>query len=462
VNEERRLPVYDKLAEFANAHKIRFCMPSHKGKEIGSFLDGVFPFDITELPDTDNLYISEGIIGEAEDKAAKIFKSCATCFSANGASACVKAMLSLACGINSAIIADRFCHHSAIDAFSLLDIKPYWLYPKLLEPFGIPLPPTPLVVKEALEKEKTAKAVFITSPNYYGLIADIKGIAEICKEKNVYLLVDNAHGTHFAFMDQGKNHPNCLGADFVTDSAHKTLPVLTGGAMLHINTPSITRKEALKALSLFSSSSPSYLILASLDFGIEWARGFREEYNKLASLIGKIKKDIKEIGFLCLDLENTDSIRLTIYTEGLGINGFDAYHFLYSKNIACEMADYKNIVLILSPQNTKEDFDFLMGALKELSQCKGSTPFKSFPITKTKALLSIREATFSKSKAQALDQCEGKISAETITLYPPSVPVLIAGELITREIIDVIREYNVRDEIRIIMQNAGMQNAELR
>lgn len=451
MNEERRLPVYDKLTEFAKANKIRFCMPSHKGKEIGSFLDGVFPFDITELPDTDNLYISEGIIGEAEDKAAEIFGSKATCFSANGATACVKAMLALACGINSAIIADRFCHHSAIDAFSLLDLKPHWLYPQIAEPFGIPLPPTVQMVKEALEKEKTAKAVFITSPNYYGLIADIKGIAAVCKEKGVYLLVDNSHGTHFAFMDEGKNHPNALGADFVTDSAHKTLPVLTGGAMLHINTSDVTRKEAFKALSLFSSSSPSYLILASLDFGIEWARKFgEEEYKKLSAQTGQIKKDIQEIGFLCLDLVNTDSIRLTIYTESLGINGFDAYDFLYSKNIACEMADHKNIVLILSPQNTKEDFELLIKALKELSKRKSNNTFKSFPIAKTKALLSIREATFSKSKAEPLEDCEGKIAAETITLYPPSVPILIAGELITKSIIDVIKEYNLKEEVKIV------------
>lgn len=460
-NSINKMPVYDKLVEFAETKKIRFCMPSHKGKEMGSFLDGVFPFDITELPDTDNLYISEGIIGEAEDKAAEIFKSKATCFSANGATACVKAMLSLACGINSTLIADRFCHHSAIDVFSLLNLNPHWLYPEILEPFGIPLPPTPLMVKAALEEEKEAKAVFITSPNYYGLIADIKGIAEVCKEKGVYLLVDNAHGTHFAFMDEGKNHPNNLGADFVTDSAHKTLPVLTGGAMLHMNTSDFTRQEALKALSLFSSSSPSYLILASLDFGIEWAREFGEEYNKLATLVGQIKKDIQEIGFLCLDLENTDSIRLTINTESLGINGFEAYNFLYSQNIACEMADHKNIVLILSPQNTKEDFDFLLKALKVLSKRKTDKTFKSFPIAKTKALLSIREATFSKSKAEPLNQCEGKISAETITLYPPSVPILIAGDLITKSIIDVIREYNVKEEIKIVMQkcrNAEMQN----
>jgi arginine/lysine/ornithine decarboxylase len=194
--------------------------------------------------------------------------------------------------------------------------------------------------------------------------------------------------------------------------------------------------------------------MASLDFGIQWANENGEEaYKKLSTLTEQIKKDITQIGYLCLDLENTDSIRLTIYTESLGINGFYAYDFLYSKNIACEMADHKNIVLILSPQNTNEEFAYLISALKELSKQKSNQTFKNYPSTKTKALLSVREATFAKSKAEPLDHCEGKISAETITLYPPSVPVLIAGELITRDIIDVIREYNLKNEIKIIVES---------
>lgn len=445
-------PLYDAVKGFAIKENIRFCMPSHKGKDIGSVFDTVFPYDLTELNETDNLYISNGVIGQAEDLAAKAFKAKSTCFCASGASACVKAMLLLCAKPNDTIIADRMCHHSAVDAMALLDLNPVWLYPDIMDGFGIPAPPTIGGIKKALEIAKNPSCVFITSPNYYGLTADIKEISAFLHEKNTPLLIDNAHGAHLAFIDGGKQHPISQGASLVTDSAHKTLPVLTGGAFLHINTDKITRTEALSAISMFSTSSPSYLIMASLDYARDWAENNTEAFAKTIELCNQAKQQINSIGFSCLDTENSDKLRLTINTSTAGINGKKAYDYLYSKGIICEMADYRNIVLIISPLNTKEEFAILINTLQELYNTEKSkeTGLLSFPIIKTQSAMSIRQAVFSQKKEIEIEKCIGFISGETITVYPPSVPLLVAGEVITEKTAKLINEYTGRKYIKIV------------
>ncbi len=440
-------PLYSFLTDFAKKNKTRFCMPSHKGKGIGSFLDDVFPYDITELPDSDNLYISNDVIGKAENLAAKAFFSKATCFCTTGASSCVKAMLALGSVKSKNIIADRFCHSSVIDAFALLDLKPKFLYNDYVDNFNIPIPPTKEQVERAIKSTKNPSCVFVTSPNYYGLMADIKGISEVCKKHNILLLVDNSHGTHLAFIDNGKEHPNSQGADIVCDSAHKTLPVLTGGAFLHINCD-ITRQLSLLKLQMFSSTSPSYLIMASLDYAREYCeKNGQELYKRLFENIEYLKKELSHLGYVYLDTKNCDNTRLTICTANLGINGHKAYEYLYSQNIACEMADQRNIVLIFSLLDKQSDLEKLILGLKSLKTIskKENIINKSFSLIKPKRAMSIRKALFSNSERTNINSSKGRIIAQNIIVYPPSVPIIIAGEIIDDNVIEILKRENISE-----------------
>ena len=294
-----KTPIWDFVSAYQAADLSRFHMPGHKGKE---FL-GAEPWDITEIDGADVLYSANGIIEESEDIASSLFQTAHSFFSAEGSTLAIKAMLLLAAqnaGETPLILAARNAHKAFIYGAALLDIEVEWLYP---EPFThlCHCEISAKVLKSHLQNMKRKPcAVYITSPDYLGHTADIRALSQVCKEFSLPLLVDNAHGAYLNFLSPSR-HPIALGADMCCDSAHKTLPVLTGGAYLHISkqTPSHYTENARNALSLFASTSPSYLILQSLDLCNHYlSDGYREKLKTCIHRIDALKSKMTEKGSL--------------------------------------------------------------------------------------------------------------------------------------------------------------------
>ncbi len=436
--------MYKQLKSLGESDLVRFCMPAHKGKEIGSVFDSVNKFDFTEIDPTDNLFAPEGIIKESEEKTAQLFSCKISAYSACGATPLVKASLYLACK-NSSVLAMRGSHMSFFDGAALCRCKADYLYPD--ENTGVSVPPNKEEIEKKL-KNKSYSAVFITSPNYYGETADIKGIAEVCNKYNSLLIVDNSHGCHLRFIENGKNHPLKLGAHIVIDSAHKTLPVLTGGAILHSNAP-FTREQIKRAISLFASTSPSYLVINSIDYALEMCRQNEKMFDLAAKRVSDFKKELEKEGFL---LVKSEPMRVTVRFCENNIDARDFNALLLKKyNIACEMADRDNLVLIMSPFDSERDLQRLFSAMCQLKMHNFDKVKKSIKkIPCAKAVMEPYQALFEQTREIELEKAQGKISASHINICPPCIPIVAAGELITKEIIDFIFENTQIRKINII------------
>ena len=271
-------PLFDAVTAHAKKQKVSMHMPAHKGKFPA--LGGIQKFDITEIPDTGSLFDGEGATALAEAEAQKLFGSAATFMSAGGCTLCIQAMFRAAAPHGGKVVCGRVVHRSAVNAMSLLGIEPVWVLPdpSAGELFSGRI--TAEGVRHALEKTPEAKAVYITSPDYFGVISDVKSIAAVAREFGVPLLVDCAHGAHLKFLEKDIS-PLALGATMSAESAHKTLPVLTGGAWLQIGDESFV-PEIRRAMALFGSTSPSYPIMISLDLARDWLENNADEFIRLS------------------------------------------------------------------------------------------------------------------------------------------------------------------------------------
>ena len=256
-------PLYNSLVAFANSDPLRLHMPGHKGRMTGVFQD-VATVDFTELAPTGNLYTGEGPIAEAESLFAQTAGAADSLFFSCGATQGIYTMLAAAVGQGSTLILDRNCHRSVYHGMALLDISPVYLQPSMLEQYGLPAPISPEQLEKALSGHPDAKAVFLTSPTYYGIRTDLRPLAEVCHSHGVFLLVDQAHGAHFPFVGL----PSAVqeGADLAVVSAHKTLPALGSSSILYVGSAAPWDRIHLKAMAqIFGTTSPSYPILASID-----------------------------------------------------------------------------------------------------------------------------------------------------------------------------------------------------
>ncbi|MBR5448653.1 MAG: amino acid decarboxylase, partial [Clostridia bacterium] len=387
-----KTPIYDFLRGYKKSGVSRFHMPGHKG--VGGLCASL---DITEVNGADVLYHADGIIAESEANATELFNTGHTFYSTEGSTLAIKAML----GIlkredgNGTILAARNVHKAFVYAVGELDLSVRWLYPKeathLCE-CNI----TAADVKEALSgMEVLPMAVYVTSPDYLGNLLDIRGISAVCDEYGIPLLVDNAHGAYLAFDGSGL-HPIQLGAAMCADSAHKTLPVLTGGAYLHISKkhPEYT-VAARDTLSIFASTSPSYLTMASLDLcNMAIAEELPAKLAKCKQKVTNIKALLKELG----QSENTDEgIKIRIDAHRFGYTGTDYSDILRKNKVECEYADDRFVVLMASAGNTARDFRRLETVIRKIARenrspiTDGGPTFTTAPVAK----MTVREALFS-------------------------------------------------------------------
>ncbi len=414
-------------------------MPGHKGV---SFL-GCEALDLTEVKGADALYEADGIIAESERNAAELFGSGRTLYSTEGSSQCIRAMLTLALNnrpknSTKTIVAARNVHKAFVYAAALLDFEIVWLMPEK----GMSLCACPITAKSL---ESTLKAlpappaaVYITSVDYLGNIAEVEALAQVCHDNSTILAADNAHGAYLKFLSPSQ-HPLDKGADICCDSAHKTLPVLTGGAYLHIskNAPKSFSENAKSAMALFGSTSPSYLTLASLDMCNRYiAEGYPEHLAKMAENIENTRNTLRKMGWR---VENTDPLRITVAVP----KGVDLAEKLREKGIECEYSDPDYLVLMLTPENTHSELSALVEALGENT---AEYEEKIFPtLSDPQRVLSVREAVFAQSERVPVSKAIGRICGSPAVSCPPAIPVAVSGERVDENMLEIFKRYGITE-----------------
>lgn len=429
-----RTPIYDFVKGYSEGGVARLHMPGHKGRAA----IGIEGLDITEIGGADVLYSAKGIIGESEKNATSLFKTSHTYYSTEGSTLAIKAMLMIivkarGMGEKTVVLAARNVHRSFVDAAALLDIDVEWLFGESRSLCECKI--TPDAVRIALGKmDKLPSALYLTSPDYLGNIADIAGISAVCDEFSIPVIVDNAHGAYLAFLEPSR-HPIALGAAMCADSAHKTLPVLTGGAYLHISEKYSSYNEyARESLSVFASTSPSYLTLASLDLCNKYLSDSYAE--KLSECIARIQRIRGRFS-----LANTvEPLKIVIPCP--------VESELRAWGIECEMCDGESTVLMISPNNTDDELNKLCLALDSLD-IKGSVAKGEFLLPPAERAMSIRMAYMTGSVKIPVSESLGRISATPTVSCPPAVPIVVAGEVINEAHINAFLRYGV-EEISVI------------
>ena len=433
-------PIYDFVKEYAEKNGARLHMPGHKGR--GAL--GVEAFDITEISGADVLYSADGIIAESEEFASRLFGTHHSFYSTQGSTLAISAMLRLATrdAVNPLVLAARNVHRSFISAAALLDLDVEFLYPSsACHLCACPISASD--VESSLSKtERKFSAVYITSPDYLGNVADVKGIAEVCKKHEIPLLVDNAHGAYLKFLPEDM-HPITLGAAMCSDSAHKTLPVLTGGAYLHVSKDYPEYAEgAREALSLFASTSPSYLTLASLDL---CNKRLSEDYpSALSGLLAKVSDVKASLSTLGFAIEFGEPLKIVINAARCGFEGAELSEILRKNGIEAEFADREYLVLMPTPENSDEDFEKLVNALNGVLKNGNTCESKPSPtISQHERVTSIRCAVFSPSETLSVRDAVGRVCASPTVSCPPAVPIVVSGEKITEDDVFVFEYYGI-------------------
>ena len=444
--------ICDFVKQYAEKDTTRFHMPGHKGV---SFL-GCEKMDITEISGADELYDAEGIIAESEENATRLFGFGKTLYSTEGSSQCIRTMLFLALqqaerrAERPVVLAARNAHKAFLYSCALLDLDVEWLMPEEGERSSLCTCPITAaqVAKRLAELERKSFAVYITAPDYLGYRPDIKALAAVCKEASIPLLVDNAHGAYLKFL-QPSLHPIDLGAAMSCDSAHKTLPVLTGGAYLQLSEEWAEKigGQAKKAMELFGSTSPSYLILQSLDKCNEYlAKGYPEKLNQTIERVNRLKDVLRKQGWEIMD---GDPLKLTIFTGKMGYTGEEAAEALRKNGVECEFADLDGVVLMATPENREGDFAKVASALGSLPPKKEKPGIIQMPLTLPKQKMTIREAIFSQWEEVDCEDAVGRICASPCVSCPPAIPIAASGEEITEEMAALFRAYGV-EKIKVV------------
>lgn len=432
-------PIRDFINEYIESAPLRLHMPGHKGKNYSGFEK----FDITEVDGADDLYGANGVIAQSEKNASKLFGA-RTFYSTEGSSLAIKAMLFLAIkhaketGLAPIIAAGRNAHKSFINAAALIGFDVSWIYSPTDENY-LTCKITAKSLSEFLDGQKTAPcAVYLTSPDYLGNVTDVKEIAKVCKARNVLLLVDNAHGAYLKFL-QPSLHPIDLGADMCCDSAHKTLPCLTGGAYLHLskNLPQRIVAQVKDAMALFGSTSPSYLILQSLDIlNAYLADGYKEKLINYAKKVDALKRELCAVGYV---LSGNEPLKITVSTKPYGYTGKEFNQILKNKGIVCEFYDRDYTVLMLTPDINLDRLKDALLSIPKKEKIETFPPKLNRPIKVT----DIRQATLSTCEKISVKEAKGKILASASVSCPPAVPILVCGEKIDDDAIRCFEYYGI-------------------
>lgn len=432
-------PICDFVDEYIKKNTKRLHMPGHKG----CGMLGVENRDITEIKGADSLFEADSVIKESELNASMLF-GCRTYYSAEGSSLCIRAMVYLLSlyakvrGKAELILAARNVHKTFLSAVALCDMDVEWMY-------GTNSYLSCKISADELDRKLSQMdtkpvALYLTSPDYLGNVADIKSLSEVCKKHDVLLVVDNAHGAYLRFLENSQ-HPVDLGATLCCDSAHKTLPVLTGGAYLHIadGAHDLFFDKAKGALSLFASTSPSYLIMQSLDYANKYlADGYKEKLSDFAMKVAEVKDKLSCCGYT---LVGDEVLKITLCIKSYGYYGSAFAEILRDNNIECEFSDPDFVVLMLTPE-MESDLDYLLSVLTAIPRKPviNEKPPKFSPLKK---MMTIREAMFSNTRIVDVKNSVGRICADISVSCPPAVPIVVCSEVIDESAVKCFEYYSI-------------------
>lgn len=459
INDINSTPLLDALRQAAEKPHAAFYAPGHKqgqgiSRKIKDLLGhSLFEADLPELTELDNLFAPEGAIALAQELAAVAFGADQTWFLVNGSTCGIMAAILATCGTGDKIILPRNIHQSAIAGLILSGGIPIFINPEYDPRSGLAYNVTPNAVKQALKDHPDTKAVMMLHPTYQGVCSDLKAIADLTHQSDIPLLVDEAHGAHFAFHGDLPPSAMSLGADLTVQSTHKTLSAMTQASMLHLQGDRICSQRISKALQLVQSTSPSYLLLASLDAARQqMAVQGQALMAQTITLATEGRSQIAAIPNLSIfkpkiqpGCQHFDPTRLTINVSELGITGFVADEILHEQlGVTCELPLLHHLTFIISLGNTTDDIQQLVTACHTLSQTTTakstqSSSFTPHPLS-FRIALSPREAYFATTETITFEEAGDRICGELICPYPPGIPLLMPGEVITTTAINYLKQ----------------------
>lgn len=477
MKKQHKAPLFETLLAHAKRKVISFHTPGHKNgrgidPKLRSFTgEGGYYFDVTVFPEVDSLHDPLGPIKKAEELMARAYGVEHSFFLVNGSSVGNIAMLLSACKPGNSVIVSRSSHKSIMSGIILAGVWPIWIQPTIDQNLDIIFNSSAAEIEEALNRYPEAKAVFITSPTYNGITTDLFKIAELCHLRGKILLVDEAHGAHLKFHKDLPVSAVEAGADLCVQSTHKILSALSQGSALHFNSSLMDVSRVKSAVSMLQTTSPNYLILASLDLArrqavmngesmlekvIQAAEYGRKEINRLAKFSCFTRQHINSLGY---DLDQT---KLTINVTRTGLSGYQIEDILAREyNIQVDCADIFNLIAIMGIGSDRSDVQALVDALEDIEKKYSGQQqnwILQIPSLSTEMVMMPREVSLSaKTKRVPLSKAAGFIAAQTLTPYPPGIPVLIPGERITKEIVEYLMDLSAKD-IRI----SGQETEELK
>jgi arginine/lysine/ornithine decarboxylase len=464
--EQKNTPLFDAITNFIDTKPAYFRIPGHRlergmcdkwTKIVG---DKIFAYDVTETPMTDDLHSPEGAIEKAQVLLSQLYKADKSYFLVNGSTCGNEAMI-ISCALEGEkIMVARNAHKSAMMGLVISGAEPIYVMPQFMDDWGIAGVITPQSVRECFRENPDCKALFIVSPSYYGVCSDLEEIARICHEYGALLIVDEAHGGHVYFDKRLPMGALEAGADMCVQSMHKVTGALTQSSVLHIKNHGVGGEcfeRIAQNLHLVQSTSPSYLLMCSLDCA-RYELAINGEYmmGRAIDLAEYAREAINNIkGFKCLEGSSyIDRSRLVISANELGMTGFELDELLFEKyQVNMELSDYTNVLAVVTYANERQDMDRLINACNEISNSyvDGNTKLdknnKEFPAIPPR-LMTPRKAYFSNTSEIKWSKAKGKISAQMIAPYPPGIPLVYSGELITDEIWEYLEQFR-RDKRHI-------------
>lgn len=467
--KQTKAPILDTLLNHAKRDVVSFHCPGHKNgrsidKELKDYTgENVYKLDVTVFDEVDSLHDPVGPIKRAQELMAEAYNVKQSFFLVNGTSVGNIAMFLAACDPGDSVIVSRSSHKSIMAGVILSGVWPIWIQPKIDQNLDLIFNSTYDQIKEALDRYPEAKAVFVTSPTYNGIVTELEKIVDLCHRRGKIVLVDEAHGPHLIFNKQLPQSAVTAGADLCVQSTHKILSAMSQGSVLHCNSKLVDYNRVKKIVSMLQTTSPNYMTLASIDLArrqavlegeemfsevikvADWGRNYIN--NNITSMKCFKRSDIQKLGF---DLDVT---KLTVNVTKTGLSGYEIESILAKEyNIQLDYADIFNLVAIMGIGSDKRDMEAFVEALKDISKKyrgKQKNWILQIPSLATEMVLSPREVYLSNNtKRVALNKSVGHIAAQTLTPYPPGIPVVIPGERITKEIRDYLVSMSSKD-IRI-------------
>ncbi len=457
-----KTPLFDAMVALAEARKVSFHTPGHKsGKGIATRFvkyvgHKIFSIDLTTLDEVDSLQRPKGVIKEAQELAALAYGADRSFFLVNGTSVGNHAMVMTACNPGTGILMARNCHKSVLAGVILSGATPHFIYPEMDHGLKMTLNVSFESVKNAIREHPWIKTLFLTSPNYYGVCAELGRTIRFAHEHDMTVLVDEAHGPHLGFHPELPSSAMSAGADMCVQSTHKIIGGMTQASILHAKGERVNMETLAGVLKFVQTTSPSYILMASLDLArMQMATEGEKLLGNALTLARRARARLNKIpGVRCLEkstvtgrgMGDLDETKLAINVSGLGLSGYEVSQRLNRDyDIQVEMADPFHVLVIVSIGDRRDDISRLVTAL-ELISVEAAGPGQAglwdsgLPAFRNAQGLTPREAFFAPHELVSFEESPGRLSSEIVTVYPPGIPILVPGEVITMEVMDYLRD----------------------